>query len=185
MRIFISLELPEDFKQEILKLSSELRSLCPYQIKWVEPENLHITFLFIGETKSENVETVTKMLEDRLSKLDIQTFSKPQLEIIPKRDPRILWVALENESEAIHNVWQRIKRDLKKYGFELDKKPLRFHITLGRIKKKLPADFIKEVLTRKIENRDIYVDKITLYESVLKPEGPEYYELAHYNLTKE
>ena len=65
-------------------------------------------------------------------------------------------------------------------GYKIDSKPLEFHITLGRIKKRLPENAIKEILTTELKIKWFVVYNILLYKSLLKPTGPQYIELLNY-----
>jgi 2'-5' RNA ligase len=62
----------------------------------------------------------------------------------------------------------------------LDNKPLNFHITLGRIKKRLPDFLIREILTTELKLVDFEISEAALYRSILKPEGPIYDKIAKY-----
>lgn len=135
MRTFLALELPEDIKNEVFKKIEQYREVAPTGIKWVPQENLHITLQFIGDTKKEDLPEITEFLDRSFSDLPKMKFMQPELEIIPGRNPRVIWISFSTESKQIFGFSKNFKRKLVEMGYQLDSKPLRFHVTLGRIKK--------------------------------------------------
>jgi len=177
MRTFIALDLPENIREEVSRVTNDFRSNCPFGVKWVPPENLHITFQFIGETKENDISEISEFLEINFSELKMLNFIEPELEIIPGREPRMIWISLKIENSLIRKISKRFKEKLRKMGYKIDSKPLRFHITLGRIKKRLPEILIQQILTTELKMKSIKVGKATLYKSLLRPEGPRYNSL--------
>ncbi len=182
MRTFLALELPVEIKNQISDITKEFRAFHPQGIKWVEQENIHITLQFIGETKTQDITEISEFLKEEFSRISRIKFFSPSLQIVPGRNPRIIWIHLETENKDIYRFSKNIKSYLQKLGYSLDKKPLRFHITLGRIKKRLPDFFIKSVLTKEIPFSEIEVAEATFYQSILRPEGPRYSKIGQYKL---
>ncbi|MCF7792897.1 MAG: RNA 2',3'-cyclic phosphodiesterase [Candidatus Cloacimonetes bacterium] len=180
MRTFLALDLPDPIRQIISSLSSELQSLNVSGINWVESENLHITFQFIGDTHQHHILEITDFLEDIFSQMQSIHFSEPKLQIIPQRDPRIIWLSLQTNHKKIFQASRKIKEKLLEMGYKLDKKPLKFHITLGRIKKRLPKFFIQKILTTELKTIGFDISEAALYQSFLRPEGPVYDKIVKY-----
>jgi len=185
MRTFLALDLPDPIRAELSKVISHLKSVNNNGIKWVVSENLHITFQFIGETHQHDLNEISDIIENIFEEILPITFSNAILEIIPQRDPRIIWISLQSHEAKLITAFKRFKKKLSEMGYKLDKKPLKYHITLGRIKKRLPEFFIKEILTTELKIRNFKVTKASLYQSFLKPEGPIYEEIINYYFTKE
>ncbi len=180
MRTFVALELPETIKEDIAGVINDFRSNCPYGVNWVPQENLHITFQFIGEIKEEDIPEIAEFLETNFSELSALLFTNPKLEILPGRDPKIIWISLENEDSSIQKISKRLKNKLRQMGYKIDSRQLRFHITLGRIKKRLPEKLIEQILTTELNLKDFEVSKATLYQSLLKSQGPLYIEIMNF-----
>lgn len=185
MRTFLALELPPEIKKQLSDIKEEFRAVQPQGIKWVEEENTHITLQFIGETRPQDAAEISGFLKKEFSRISSVQFFSPVLQIVPGRNPRIIWLHLETENKEIYKISKNIKSFLQKLGFSLDKKPLRFHITLGRIKKRLPDFFIKTVLTKDISFSEIEVTEATFYQSILRPQGPVYNGITNYIFSKE
>ncbi len=180
MRTFVALDLPETIKKDVAGVINDFRSNCPYSVNWVPQENLHITFQFIGETKEEDIPEIAKFLETSFSELSALLFTNPKLEILPGREPKIIWIRLENNDSSILKISKKLKSKLRQMGYKIDSRRLRFHITLGRIKKRLPDKSINQILTTELNINDFEVLKAILYKSLQKPQGPRYVEIVNF-----
>lgn len=181
MRTFVAFDLPETIRGKIAELVDVFRSSCHSNVNWVAKENLHITFQFIGETKAEDINGITELLDESFKGFSKLMFRKPKLEIIPGKNPKIIWVYLENHESLLQKTSKKLKSKLRKMGYKIDSRRLLFHITLGRIKKRLPDKVIKQILTTELKINCIEVSKATLYKSLLKPQGPRYFDIINYN----
>jgi len=181
MRTFLALDLPENVRRNISQLIEHLRNSNVSGIKWVTPENLHITFQFIGDTQRHDIPDIDNFLQNIFLDFDVIHFYNLKLEIIPPRNPRIIWISLQTEHKEIFKVSRYFKKKLSELGYNLDSKPLKFHITMGRIKKRLPDFFIQEILTTELKIDDFGVSDAALYESFLRPQGPIYERILKYH----
>ena len=105
--------------------------------------------------------------------------------MIPGRMPRILWVEFDAADQEIFRISRKIRTKLQHLGYKLDKRPLKIHATLGRIKKRLSEILIRKILSSDIGEKQIVITRGTYYQSILKQEGPEYHRIASYDLKKE
>ena len=182
MRTFLALELPEEIKTEVFRKIEQYREIAPTGIKWVPQENLHITLQFIGDTKNEDLPEITEFLGCSFSKITKMEFIRPELEIIPGRNPRVIWISFFTESKQIFGFSKNFKKKLVEMGYQPDSKPLRLHVTLGRIKKRLPEILIKQILTTELKFKSFLVEEATLYQSFLRPQGPVYEKICIFKL---
>jgi len=91
MRAFISIDIPEEMRKEIIKIQ---RSLPKFFGKKTAPENLHLTLKFLGEINEEQLSVIKK----RLSKLSFSSF-ETEIDFLGFFDnyPRgIVWLHLTN-----------------------------------------------------------------------------------------
>lgn len=180
MRTFVALDLPENIKEDVAGVINNFSSSCPFGVNWVPQENLHITFQFIGETKEEDIHDIAEFLETNFSELSALLFTNSKLEILPGRDPKIIWISLENNDSLIQKISKRLKSKLRQMGYKIDSRRLRFHITLGRIKKRLPENMVEQILTTELKIDGFEVSEASLYKSLLKPQGPRYIEIINF-----
>ncbi|MCF7920501.1 MAG: RNA 2',3'-cyclic phosphodiesterase [Candidatus Cloacimonetes bacterium] len=182
MRTFIALELPAENKEQLHRLIKRLQEHNLRTINWVAPQNLHITLLFIGEIELQQQSVITSLIEELVNSCPAPVFSAPQIMLIPSQKPHLLWVEYKCISPEIAVVYRQLIKQLTESGYRLDKKPLRFHVTLGRIKGYISPPFISEVLNQKIPPLAFKSSILTFYKSILQPQGPEYFPLVNFYL---
>ena len=130
--------------------------------KWVAEENLHLTWVFLGETKDPN---------PVLEKLERVTALKNEAEITELgyfgRPPKIFFAG------TVSKMLYEKAKEFKEAGFELYRfKP---HITLCRIKKIYNYKTYKEVLKSYREKvLGEVLPQIYLYKSNLQRDGARY-----------
>ena len=130
--------------------------------KWIKEENLHLTWVFLGDT--EEAKPIIEMLqnisalESEVSIEEMGYFGRP---------PRVLFA--KTEEKPLYNK----AKEFKEAGFDLYRfKP---HITLCRIKKINDYRAYKEKLKSYREKVLGTIEpEIVLYQSKLTQEGPEY-----------
>ncbi|HSL82843.1 MAG TPA: 2'-5' RNA ligase family protein, partial [Thermoanaerobaculia bacterium] len=54
VRLFLALDLPAEHRAEIGRRAARLKADLP-PARWVSPENLHLTLVFLGATEEEAV----------------------------------------------------------------------------------------------------------------------------------
>ncbi len=177
-RTFIAVKIvPEEKMLKVLEHLKE--SLSDGKIKWIEPDILHITLFFLGDTE----EKLIPVISERVKQLSLE-FTSFELEFegigIFKniRDPRVIWVGTR-ENIAIRKLKSRIDDELIRLGFEGEKREFRPHLTIGRIKwirnKSILEEMVK--LYKNCEIQRAEINEMIYYESILRPDGPEYLPL--------
>ena len=176
------MEIPASLRRELAEIIREFQTEVPRGIKWVSEENLHITLQFIGDTKDEDIPEIVRFSQNVFSKIGKLQFFKPEIRIVPGRFPRIVWVSLKTENREIVKAVRKIRNKLQELGYEPDSKSLKFHITLGRVKRKLPEHFIATALTKKISAENFEVSEAVFYRSILRSDGPVYEKIEIFPL---
>jgi len=193
-RTFIALNLPSEIKKKIGKIIDELKrvrkGVNPVRsktslmsadllkanrtsngVKWVEPENIHLTLHFLGWLEEEKIKKVKKILEEASQKIKPCLIEIREIDCFPtKTSPRVIFLEGLEENNIINNLRTKIGEKLEAIGIETDKRPFRLHFTLGRVKEKglrLPQIKIKSSLSFEVRS-------IELMKSELRPSGPIY-----------
>ena len=184
-RIFIAIKIEAG---EVLMevMSSLMTSLKSESIKWTDPQNVHLTLAFLGDTEEEKIVALDSMLTGKC--LGFGNF-----EIIVKgsgvfrniNDPRVIWAGIER-SEKLELLNDHILKGLREIGIEIERPDFRPHLTLGRIRH-LKSDLaLKDVITRynsKLIQR-VQVADVIMFESTLLRTGPVYTIIGKYSLDK-
>lgn len=185
IRTFLALDLPVDIRKQISNWQSNFRDYNISGLKWVETENLHVTLQFAGDIRESDLADLIDFLGNEIEEQSPVQLTGAKIDIIPGKIPRIIWIEFKNQQSSMARLVKKFRNKLNETGYATDNKPLRYHVTLARIKKRLPEYFVQKILTTELKISDFVAEDITLYRSILRPEGPVYESLAEYKLKKE
>ena len=182
-RTFIAIEIPAAVKlKDLLEL---LRvDLREDRIRWVDPEILHITLSFLGDTSEEQVNYISEQLEKIGSGYSSMDLHFKELGVFPNlRKPRVFWVGMER-NELLENLQGELEVKLRDDGINRENKPFSPHLTIARIKWIENIDKLRYWL-QKYKGETIQKTKIgevVYYESKLTANGPVYNSIKKFPL---
>lgn len=155
------------------EISSSLRH---ERIKWVEPENMHLTLKFFGETDDAKIPSICQALKTAVARSKPFTLKISNTGIFGSHyDPKIIWFGIEQQDE-LENLARNIFTELAKCGWEADRQNFVPHLTIGRIKELKDKPLFQKIIGKynTVEIQEENVTEIILYESILRREGPLY-----------
>ncbi len=173
MRVFISIDIPDEIKKEIVKIQNKIPE---FKGKKTEFENLHLTLKFLGNVD----ENILKEVKKRLEKIDFKKFeaSVNSIGVFNEKFIRIVWLKI-NGSEKLQKEIDDVLNGL----FEKEKRFMG-HLTIARVKfvddKK---SFLEKLKRINIEKIVFGIDKFKLKKSALNSSGAVYSDLAVYYLS--
>jgi len=182
-RIFIALKV--DAETNLLRTVSSLKQRFDREsIKWTNPENIHITLIFLGDTEEEKIGLIRKMLAKKCDGFGNFNLTLKGAGVFRNySDPRILWIGIES-SENLIRLNSLMVSGLRETGIITEDRPFNPHLTLGRIKRIDDKQGLKSVIEEHKESlfQHLHVTEVILYESILKQAGPLYIPLGKYSL---
>lgn len=176
IRVFFAVDLPAHTRQAVESCLVEMRKKAKTNaIRWSKIENLHITLHFIGQMQSEHVSRLVDNVKNALSgksKPIILNVGEVSLFPTPYR-PRVIVFTLK-EQEELAAIAEKVGQGIIQSEYEIEKRPFRGHLTLGRIKQPrgVKFNFLSEVALPEFE--PIVVEDIVLFRSEPQPEGSRY-----------
>lgn len=173
MRVFISIDLPNEIKKEIRKIQDILPEFAG---KKTEFENLHLTLKFLGEV-SENV--ISKIREN------LRGIKTPDFEteidgigVFSEIFVKIVWIHLKGAEEL-----QKLVDDKLEDIFQPEARFMS-HITIARVKNiKDKKNFLNELKKIKIPKIRFNVNSFNLKKSELFQKGPIYKIIEEFRLS--
>ncbi len=173
MRLFYGIELNDDIRDNIYQIIQDL-DINYRGIKWVEKENLHITLEFFGETNKNEMENLIELTKNiNFTKFNLSLYSIGGFPFLEKA--KVLWVGLKEHKIELMNLYNKLHFTCKNIKSNLDDRPYHPHITIARVKRPLNSSNIKKIEKYSQMNfGELTVKKITLFQSELKKQGPEY-----------
>ncbi|HXV27783.1 MAG TPA: RNA 2',3'-cyclic phosphodiesterase [bacterium] len=188
-RTFLAFPLADlffsEFKNVIERLGKKAEG-----VKWVIPEQVHITLHFFGEIRSEQLQLIESILTPVAQSCEPIKVGLEGIGFFPNSaKPRVIWIGLFGDVDDLAKLQQEIERSLKSNGFPIEGRPFRAHATIGRIKfmNEKSRDLLNDAqyLESSLRKTDCRImDHIVLYKSVLTPKGPQYESIKTFALSK-
>jgi 2'-5' RNA ligase len=150
----------------------------------VDPGNIHITLAFLGDTEVERIKDLGMMLEEVCKGFGQFTFNLVGTGLFKNyRDPRVIWIGIDDAKELL-KLNNDVIKGLSRSGFIIENKPFRPHLTIGRVKSINNRDQLQTNMERyhEIKFQTVTVNEIILFESILRPSGPQYIPIQYFSL---
>lgn len=174
-RIFIAVKVhPGDNLKNML--SSVRNDLAGENIKWIDPDNIHVTLAFLGETEESRIQAVIKVLRGTCSGFGKFEFILKNAGVFKSlTNPRVIWVGVDAPVELVM-LNDIINKRLKDLEFQIEDRIFRPHVTIGRVKLLQAQDSLKSLIEkyRDVEFQKVPVEEVILYESILGGPAPVY-----------
>ena len=188
IRSFIAIELPEDVIKALTRVQSRFKAADEKNVKWVEPENMHLTLQFLGNVEATAVGNITAAIERAAAGARHFHLEVGGLGAFPNlHRVQTIWVGLGGDLDKLARLQKDISANLTPLGFKPENRPFSPHLTLGRAR-----DFIKpqerEALGKLLESMPFNVKykveaaAVNLMKSQLTRQGPIYTKLASVKL---
>ncbi len=181
MRCFFAIELSDEIKNYLYELMNKLkRELKKHNLKirFTPKKNLHITLMFLGEIKEDEVEEVGRMV--RKIQFKPFNFNLSSLENFPNEDiVRVLWTGIKPDREVLE-LQKKIDESLLGV-IEVKDHEFKAHVTLARVGPSRQSGKIAQVIKQlKIESIGQEVNSFGLYKSELHKDGSKYFLIEEF-----
>jgi 2'-5' RNA ligase len=175
LRCFVAIEIPEQIKSFLGEIEERLKKYRA-DIRWVKPENIHLTLKFMGNTEEANIKKISLVIDEVCHRYHPFCFKVKGIGAFPnKRTPRVLWTGIEN-NDKLRSLQRDIEDGLTSAGFKKEEKGFSAHITLGRFKSLRGKDVlfnnIKDLEDKEFGSVDVRA--VSLMKSDLHPDGARY-----------
>jgi 2'-5' RNA ligase len=168
-RLFVSLELPQSMTQRLAELDPNLRG-----VRWLAPEQMHLTLSFLGNVAVDIEEALKKNLEAIAWKAFFLPISG--LGTFPgKGRPSILWIGVGTGHPHLFQLHKRVQEAALQAGLEPELRSFHPHITLARcrdVSMESVRPFLKTHAA--LDAGLIHVESFCLNSSALTPAGSVY-----------
>jgi 2'-5' RNA ligase len=135
LRTFIAFPLAKSIRDRLIALQEKLAATGA-DVKWVEPENLHVTLLFLGEVDERVVTDVCRVAEDVGRAQASFPVRVETVGCFPNvRRPRVVWGGVGEGSQELCALHDALEPPLLELGcYRREERRYSPHITLGRVK---------------------------------------------------
>lgn len=177
MRLFVAIELDEQARDLLADYQRRLSDL-DRAVRWVRPEQIHLTLKFLGEVPDAQVLQVAKAL-DTLAEHAAFDFEMEGVGYFGSRhSPRVIWAGVHMPNPALTALQKGCEEVLSPLGYPPEGRAYSPHLTLGRVKDFSAGRRIVEAVEQlKAQAREPLAQaagEITLFQSILHPQGSQY-----------
>lgn len=175
IRVFLALPLPDDLKDRIAACLDKLR-IHDTSIRWLRPEQMHVTLRFLGAVTAEQLEEIFSALSAMASTITPFSLGVSGLGQFPPRGVgRVLWAGLTDNLDALGRLVLATEDVCERTGFPRDARPFRPHVTLARANAR-PCPALVRALQASATTSfgDFTANRISVYKSETRSTGPHY-----------
>ena len=183
-RLFIAINLPEKIKKQIRAELKKIRPKFANDIRFLKPDNWHITLVFLGYQPVEKIIGILRAI-----KTAARNFSGFKIELSdlsygpPDKAPRMIWInGSLRTSRKLSKIKTSLENNLEENGvnFHQDYPIFRTHITLARFSAVTKSESEKLPKIGQKLSWHFPAKSLELMESHLARKGAEYSQLASY-----
>jgi len=180
IRTFLALDLDASVRRAIAAAAGRL-PVGGSKVRWVEPQNLHVTMKFLGDVADADVMGVCRAVEDAASRLAPVAFDVVGLECIPARGPvKMVWAGVRESAGMLARTFAGLESAMEALGLDVERRAFRAHVTVGRVRYCGDPAGLRRATARLAHKEFGAQDagEVVVYSSRLTKEGPAYAAMA-------
>jgi len=185
IRTFVAVEIDAAVRAAADELIRQLAE-SGADVKWVEPENLHVTVKFLGEVDSRQLHQICRAVEAAVASQPPFDLEVRRAGAFPNaRRPRTLWLGAGRGGEELAAVAREVDKQLQRLGYPRESRRFHAHLTLGRVRQGGAASGrLAELLAEQAEFQagTSRVAEAVVFSSQLSRGGPVYEPLGRARL---
>ena len=178
MRLFVALEIPEQVRENLAALRENFSSIGS-KIRWVPPENLHLTLKFIGSVPEQKLQAIIGALRGVPVVGLVQVRIRGLAWYFNPKTSVMLWATVE-DSKPLTALATTVDQRLASLGIAPENRSFVPHFTLARASSRnltAGVSIALSVLAEKYKKHDfgsLTPQEFHLMESKTLPAGPIY-----------
>lgn len=174
VRAFVALELSKAFADELAGLSHALAATC--EGRFVQEGSHHLTLAFLGEVGEAEARLAMDALDAACTCAGPVRLVAEGLGTFGRGRGVTLWLGVRRTDE-LADLAARVRGELAARGLSYDEKDFLPHVTLAR-RARLPRSALEGLAFPRPDE----AARVTLFRSILEPEGARYKPLYSVNL---
>ena len=181
IRSFIAFDIDNERVLASLAAVQKLLRETGADLKFVEPQNIHVTMRFLGDISPAMVDKIHEALKN--VKFTPFVIKLCGLGVFPSLNfPRVVWAGMTIGADKLKAIYGQLEPQIRGLGFAADDHGFSPHLTIARVRSALAKQRLAELVTEKsdFEFGMINADCLRLKRSQLSPKGPTYSILREY-----
>ena len=184
MRLFVAIDIDDDTRRQLAAARDAIRAVVdrarvPPRVTWVKAEAAHVTVRFIGETPDHTSRAIEQAIAHPFETAPFDIRWERLATFRGRRGPSVIWIGSSADTDAIARLAGEIDQRLDPLVGAGESRPLKPHVTLGRVKDPgKGVDWPRALVARAWVPTTTHVDHVTLYVSRTLADGATYTPLC-------
>ena len=188
MRCFIAIDVEEKIRKALGDVQKQLIAKTEVrkgEVKWVKPDNIHLTLKFMADINDEQVAEVSEIAKQVASVHNSFDIDVESVGTFGGRRIKVVWVGIGKGTDELKALQKDLEDQLAGAGFPTEEREFSAHLTLCRVVCQR-AGFKLVETAKEFEHfklGSVHADALCFYQSQLTPQGPIYTLLDSYKLS--
>jgi 2'-5' RNA ligase len=178
MRLFFGVKISMESVRAVSEAVARMREAADEEhlrVRWVAPATYHVTLKFLGEARAEVVPAVRDAIAEALADEPELSFTVRGAGAFPNEQAaRVLWMGVDDPGGNLARLALACDEAVEPLGFKREKRAFHAHVTVGRLKQVANVERLVLRCTEQESSRT-RATRVTLFESVMKSSGSEYF----------
>jgi 2'-5' RNA ligase len=187
IRTFVAVDVADSVRQRAAQLIDLLGAGGAAHVKWVAPQNMHLTLKFLGDVPQAEVNAVCQAVAGAVDGAAPFVMRVQGVGAFPHIGrPSTIWIGVDEGARQVGDLQQVVEKALKPLGFPRERRAFHPHLTLGRIRRGgTEARGLSDGLRQQqgFDAGETKIDQVTVYASYLDKTGPTYQAMSRVPLT--
>jgi RNA 2',3'-cyclic 3'-phosphodiesterase len=181
VRTFIGVEIGDEIRRKAVSLQQQL-GRSGAGVKWVSPENLHVSLLFLGEVDDRDLLPVCRAVEEAARREPPFPLRVSGVGAFPTpRRPKVVWAGITDGADSLRRLYELLEKRMLDLGvYRKEERSYTPHLTLGRVRGEADGFALAGELPKLLawDGGRTVVNEMVVFSSELRKDGPEYAVLA-------
>ena len=144
VRLFLAINPPVEVRREVRAATASLRAAVP-EVAWANEDRLHFTLKFLGEQPEERLDAIEAALAGVTARHRELLMTVGDVGAFPNfRRARVVWIGVTPDPR-LELLYHDVETACERIGFPIEGRPFRPHITLARVRNRLPEPRTREL----------------------------------------
>ena len=186
VRTFIAIELSAEVRAYLAECQVKLKR-AGGDVKWVRPDLIHLTLVFLGDVPAESLADLEKAARDAAAGFGPIALRASGAGRFPAKGlPRVIWIGIEEPTGRLLELQKALSDAAAVFAEKTEDRAYEPHLTLGRMRGPKGAQDLTGILDSMAGQTgpSLEAAEVTIFRSDLSPQGPAYSPLAKVTLER-